>query len=168
MIGGVALFVIFVGLLTKSSKGEPTIISKYIPKFSGSAQATPKPNMKEIIIGKTKISATIADNDTTRSKGLGGVTNLAPNEGMLFVFSSKNITPSFWMKGMLIPIDFIWISNGKVSQIDPNAVPPVSQTPDNQLKIYTPNRPIDYVLEVNAGFAEKNNIKAGDSVILNF
>ena len=85
---------------------------------------------------------------------------------MLFTFDPQNVTPGFWMKEMLIPIDIIWIEGGHVVKIDKNVEAPKENTPDSELKIYTPDTPIDYVLEVNAGFSDKNSIKVTDTVIL--
>ena len=172
MLGGVALFIVIVGLITKTNRGETTILSPYlhINQMGVNTPApTSLPNLKKIIIGNTTIMVSLANTPQTRQKGLSGVTNMPTNEGMLFVFDSKNLTPEmarFWMKDMKIPLDFIWISNGKVVEITPNVPAPASNTPDSQLKIYQPNENIDYVLEVNAGFAGKNNIKIGDPVDL--
>lgn len=172
MLGGVIIFLLVAGLLTRTGNGERTIFTPYLPNFNlGVKNQTPiptnNPNLKTITIGRTSIDVTVANNDELRSKGLGGVTTLPENQGMLFVFSTTNILPSFWMKDMRIPIDFIWIKNNKVSEIIPNAQPPVAGTPDNQLQIYKPVNAIDYVLEVNAGWASRNNIVVGDNVNLN-
>ena len=67
---------------------------------------------------------------------------------------------------MLISIDIIWINDGTVAKIDKNIEPPAPGTVDSQLKLYRPDTPIDYVLEVNAGFSDKNSIGIGDSVDL--
>lgn len=172
MLGGVILFLLIFGLVTQTNNGQKTIFTPYLPFLNFGSNITPSPtpisnNLKTIKIGNTSVDVVIANNDELRSKGLGGVTNLPENQGMLFVFSSTNILPSFWMKDMKIPIDFIWIKNNRVSEIIPNALPPVTGTPDNQLQIYKPVNSIDYVLEVNAGFASRNNILVGDTVILN-
>src|SRR5258708_9979678 len=148
---GVALFIVAVGMITK----------KQIP--------TSLPNLKKITIGNTAVMVNIANTPQTRQKGLSGVTGMPQNQGMLFVFDSKNLTPEmarFWMKDMLIPLDFIWISKGQVVEITPNVPAPAVNTPDSQLIIYQPNENVDYVLEVNAGFAGKKNINVGDSVTL--
>ena len=121
-------------------------------------------NLKKITVAQTDVLVKVADNDATRQKGLGGVESLPQDQGMLFVFDTKQTSPGFWMKDMLIPLDFIWISNGKIVEIDTNVPPPAKGTPDEKLKVYTPIVPIDYVLEVNAGFATNNSVKVGDSV----
>ncbi len=127
----------------------------------------PKTNQKSLTIGNTTVIVTVANTNETRQKGLSGITNLQNNQGMLFIFDTKNIpveNAKFWMKDMKIPLDFIWIKDNKISEITPNVPAPIPNTPDNALQIYAPSTSIDYVLEVNAGFTMKNNIKVGDTV----
>ena len=81
---------------------------------------------------------------------------------MVFVFD-KDSKPVFWMKDTLIPLDMIWINDGKVVGIEKN-VQIEKGKKDNELKKYYAPSKVDYVLEVNAGFCDKNNIKAGSSV----
>jgi len=131
--------------------------------FVGKAKSTPLSPRKEIKIGTLKIQIEIADTPEERKKGLSGVKSLPENEGMLFVFGEQNLLPSFWMKEMLIPIDIIWINDGKVAKIHKNVQPEPEGT---KLTLYYPDGPIDYVLEVNAGFSDKNTVKNGDSVDL--
>lgn len=120
---------------------------------------------KFLKINETSVKVELANTEASRKKGLSGRDSLDPNSGMLFVFESKDTRTGFWMKDTKIALDFIWINDGKVSQITDN-VQPEPSTPENELKIYTPDRPIDYMLEVGAGFVQKNNIKSGDSVDL--
>ena len=86
---------------------------------------------------------------------------------MLFIFDQK-YQPSFWMFDMNFPLDIIWISDDVIVDIDRNVPIPKPNTLDYQLPLYTPEKPINYVLEVNAGFCEKNSIEVGDSVEFNF
>lgn len=144
---GVAVFIAAVGFLTQRLQNN-------------------KVQPKEISIGSTKIQVEIANSGNLRQKGLGGRKLLAENSGMLFVFDQKDIFPGFWMKDMLISIDIIWINDGTVAKIDKNIEPPAPGTVDSQLKLYRPDTPIDYVLEVRAGFSDKNSIGIGDSVDL--
>jgi hypothetical protein len=119
-----------------------------------------------ITVGSTSIQVSLANNEIDRRKGLSGVGSLPEGRGMLFVFPQENIRPTFWMKDMNISLDMIWINDGKVTQIYENVPPPASGTPDSALDLYIPNDPIDYILEVNAGFSAQNNIKVGDTVDL--
>ena len=82
---------------------------------------------------------------------------------MIFVFSKPD-KYRFWMPDMHFPIDIIWTNNGKIVGITENASNEFN--PANPI-FYTPQKPAQYVLEVNAGFSEKNNINIGDKIILN-
>ncbi len=121
---------------------------------------------KTIKIGDSSIKAEVADTDTARQKGLSGRASMAKDSGMLFVISNNKSTPTFWMKDMKIAIDIVWIKNGKIIQIDKNVPPPSFGTPDNKLKLYSPKSAVDYVLEVNSGYSDANNIKVGDSLLI--
>ena len=119
---------------------------------------------KDITVGTIPLKVSLADDELERKEGLSGKSSLPEGEGMLFSFDRQNIYPSFWMREMLIPIDIIWIEGGKVVKVDKNIAPPEKDTPESELKLYYPDKPIDYVLEVNAGFSDTNDIKIGDSV----
>ncbi|MCR4263242.1 MAG: DUF192 domain-containing protein, partial [Candidatus Roizmanbacteria bacterium] len=62
-------------------------------------------------IGETKLFVEIADTPEKKSKGLGGRTFLADDYGMLFPSENQPYLPVFWMKGMEVPIDIIWIKD---------------------------------------------------------
>lgn len=119
---------------------------------------------KDISVGTVPLKVSVANDEGERRDGLSGKAALAEEEGMLFDFGQKDIFPSFWMKGMLIPIDIIWINDGEITKIDKNLAPPQKEAPDSSLERYYPDKPVDYVLEVNAGFSDKNNLQVGDTV----
>jgi uncharacterized membrane protein (UPF0127 family) len=90
--------------------------------------------------------------------GLSGHAPLAEDEGMLFIFDEASVYP-FWMKDMLFPIDIIWIdANSRISYIE-SAV-----TPDTYPKVFAPDAPALYTLEVKSGTAERLGFKIGDAV----
>lgn len=154
---GVIVFIIIVGLFVQKSSS-----------LNLSNLGKPQPTAtteKVITVGSKKVSIQIARSSEEKAKGLSGTESLGADSGMLFVFSPKT-TPLFWMKDMLIPLDMIWISDGKIVRIDKNIPFPELNTPDSALKTYSPGQPIDYILEVNAEYSDKNNIKTGDSVDL--
>lgn len=111
-------------------------------------------------IGGNKINLIVAKSDQDRIKGLSGRKNLAENEGMLFVFEKKD-KHGFWMKGMLFPIDIIFIDDDTVVYVVESA-PSSAQSPN--LTIYSPPEVVNYVLETNAGIAKKFNIKKGTKI----
>lgn len=126
----------------------------------------PKPTkFANLQINDKLIKVEVADTASKRSKGLGGKQSLGENEGMLFVFDKTDKHP-FWMKGLIFPLDFIWIKNDKVVDLLPNIPPPEKGQADSSLPIYSSKEEVDKVLEVNAGTILKLNIKVGDSVKL--
>jgi uncharacterized membrane protein (UPF0127 family) len=126
--------------------------------------AEPTQTKPIVTIGEKQIQVELAKTDAERQKGLAGATSLGNGNGMLFIFESSENAQVFWMKGMLIPLDIIWIKGNKIINIDKNVAAPSTGTPDNELERYTAGVPVDYVLEVNAGFSDSNSIKTGDSV----
>jgi len=148
LLAGAAVFIIAVGLMSQKLSVSPARTSKTIS------------------VGNTKISVELANSDALRRKGLSGRSDLKASSGMLFVFNQKGIKPPFWMKDMLIALDIIWIKNSEVFQIDKNVQPPKAGTADKDLTLIVPKDPIDYVLEVNAGFSDKNGIVEGTPVDL--
>lgn len=109
--------------------------------------------IKEILV---KVDLAILPEEQTL--GLSGRKELKENEGMLFIFQ-KPTKSYFWMKDMNFPIDIIWINTSReMISFKKNA------SPDLFPEVYGPPKDSVYVLEVNAGFVEKNNLKEGDKV----
>ena len=109
-------------------------------------------------IGTATIRVAVVDTPAAREQGLGGVTGLLPNEGMLFVFQ-KDSRYAFWMKDMTFSIDMVWIGSDKrIVYIAKNV------SPDTYPKPFVPTSPARYVLELPAGFADSHNLKIGESV----
>lgn len=110
-----------------------------------------------IKINNTVISVEIADEAEERWQGLSGRKSIDKDSGMLFIFPQKQVQ-NFWMKDMNFPLDIIWIADNKVVKIDEN-LPPAGPEPDIT---YSSVHPVNYVLEVNAGFAAERGIRVGD------
>jgi poly-gamma-glutamate synthesis protein (capsule biosynthesis protein) len=86
--------------------------------------------------------------------------NLDQDRGMLFVFSEVR-NHSFWMKNTLIPLDIIWLNeNMEVVYIGENIQP----CAEIVCKGINPVEKSKYVLELNAGAAQKINLKIGDKL----
>ncbi|MFA4872894.1 MAG: DUF192 domain-containing protein [Patescibacteria group bacterium] len=90
-----------------------------------------------------------------KAKGFSGRAGLDEGKGMLFVFDPPSM-PSFWMKEMRFSIDIIWIYHDKVIGVTPNVPAPVNEY--SPLPTYSPPSLVTHVLEVPAGWAEKNEI----------
>lgn len=111
-----------------------------------------------VTINGTQVYAQIANTTEQQTRGLAGVSDLREDEGMLFAFTKPGYY-SFWMKGMIVPIDIIWIGeNGKVIGVTENV------SPESYPQIYQPTTPSLYVLEVKSGWAARHNVSQGDLV----
>lgn len=107
------------------------------------------------------VTADVASSAAQQSKGLSGRTSLAADTGMLFVFS-QDASTAFWMKDMRFPIDIIWINDDTVVDLDADVPIVTSGSPP----LYTPVTPVNYVLEVNAGFAAAHGIAIGSAAAI--
>lgn len=121
----------------------------------------PPPQFKILKIKEREILVEIAQTISKREKGLSGRDFLPENQGMLFIFEKPDYH-RFWMKGMRFALDFIWIREKRIIDITEKVKPEDYQPP----KTLTAKEPVDMVLEVNAGFVEKNGIKIGDEIFL--
>ena len=111
-----------------------------------------------VIDGRVTITVEVARTAQEQARGLGGRSSLLRGGGMLFPFDAAE-RRIFWMKGMLIPLDILWIREGKIVAIDANVAPPRShETPAIVSQV------ADTVLEVPAGFAQEMGISAGQTV----
>lgn len=105
------------------------------------------------------VEAEVADSRDKRMQGLMFRESLPKNSGMLFIFD-KEEDQGFWMKNMNFALDVIWINADKeVVKISKN-VPPCK----DECESISPGKKVKYVLEVNSGFAESSNIRAGETV----
>ncbi len=112
-----------------------------------------------VTIRSQSFGVDVAETMFTRTRGLSGRASLAPDEGMLFLFpwAGKN---GFWMKDMNVPIDILWIRSHELVGIERN-VPVQSGANIWQFKTYYPPGPVDRVLELPAGTADRYGFAAG-------
>lgn len=137
--------------------------------FNASTTLAPVVPVKAIIVDQlsptaqiagTKIQVEIATTSAAVQKGLSGRSLLDADKGMLFIFARPD-TYRFWMPDMHFPLDMIWIQNGTVVDISKNVSNKFNPAAP---KFYTPSSPVQYVLEVNAGFSARKHIRIGDAV----
>jgi uncharacterized membrane protein (UPF0127 family) len=107
--------------------------------------------------GELVLKAELADTEARRVRGLSGRKSLSKGQGMLFVFDSID-RHGIWMKDMTFPIDIVWIGAnyqivGIAEDVSPKSYP----------KVYKPEVPALFVLEMNAGLAKEYGLKAGDA-----
>jgi len=113
----------------------------------------------EVVINQQRLYLEIASEPAKQIQGLSNRKILKSDHGMLFVYTDKKIR-TFWMKDMNFPLDIIWINDNKIVGIDKN-LPPAGSQPE---KTYHSPEAVNYVLEVNAGLADRNQIKDGNLV----
>src|ERR1041385_5480216 len=102
----------------------------------------------------------IAADDAARTRGLMFRDSMAEDHGMLFLFDSMQ-PHVFWMKNTHIPLDILYFDqNYKLVSVQ-ERVPPCRSEP---CVVYPSEGPAQYVLELNAGTAEKLGVKPGDAL----
>ena len=111
-------------------------------------------------IGKKTYNCQVAKTEEEKKKGLMGVENLPPDEGMLFVWEDED-TREMWMKDTLIPLDQIAINDN-----DEVVFVYQAQSKDETL---VPFMNTKYILEVNqgSGIVEGDDFDIDDSEDLN-
>jgi uncharacterized membrane protein (UPF0127 family) len=120
------------------------------------------PHGRVVFPDGSAVSVEIADTEPIRERGLMFRTQLAANEGMVFVFPEAGYYP-FWMKNTLIPLDMLWLdARGRIVSIAAS-VPPCKEDP---CPSYPPTGNASYVVEVVSGFARQHGLKVGDTVEL--
>lgn len=111
-----------------------------------------------------QLKVLVADTPAHQYKGLGNRESLGEYDGMLFIFSQKK-KAGFVMRAMNFPIDIVWLDAGQVVDFAPN-VPLELGVKEQNLKVYYPRLEANAVLELPAGWAEKNGLKIGDEMHL--
>ena len=114
-------------------------------------------NGSYVTISDDRFNVEIADTPESRELGLMFRESLDKDKGMLFIFDDE-AERTFWMKNTKIPLDMIFIdADNKIIHI--LTAEPCAEEP---CKIYSPELPTKYVLEINAGESDKRGIKIGD------
>ena len=104
-----------------------------------------------------KIDIEIADNDYERQLGLMNRQSIEEMQGMLFIFPQERYQ-SFWMLNTLFSLDIIFVNSSKEIVTIHKYTTPLSE------QSYPSTAPAIYVVEVNAGFCDRHNIKLGDKI----
>ena len=141
------------------------------PTPAPEATATPQPfvavdpsETPGVQIGGASFEVELAYTPETRAQGLSGRPSLPDGYGMLFVFEYAQ-EHGFWMKDMLIPLDFVWISEDcAVVEVTENVRHPAPGTDARDLTVFKPSAPVLYVLEIDAGLVAELGIRIGAPV----
>jgi len=121
-------------------------------------------NTIDVKVGMYSYKLEIANTVDQRSLGLSNRDSLCTSCGMIFIFDTEGIYP-FWMKDTRIPLDMIWLDkDGRI--VDMYSAKPQPDAKLWELKTYPNKTPAKYVIEINEGDFDKNNLKVGDIVFL--
>ena len=104
-----------------------------------------------------KIDIEIANNAAERTQGLMYRKSMDDNHGMLFVFEQPDFR-RFWMKNTYIPLDIAFVDSAGVIDTIYRNTKPLTET------ALPSRRRVQYVVEVNGGFSDKNGVKEGDLI----
>ena len=121
------------------------------------AQAIPTVELKG-----QRYTIEIAADDAARAHGLMDRTAMEADHGMLFVFQD-DAPRAFWMKNTKIPLDMLFFDGDRKLVSIQHSVPPCVADP---CPGYSSGAPARYVLELNAGQAEKLGVTSGDELIV--
>jgi uncharacterized protein len=147
--------------LTETSKSPPTTVA---PSMAISQNL---PVTARLIVSKASaisaIDLEVASTAQEQEIGLMNRPSMPLNHGMVFNFTPP-VPARFWMKNTLIPLDMLFLREGKIKNIQSN-VPPCKADPCPN---YGPDNQelIDQVVELNAGQAQKLGLKVGDKLTI--
>jgi uncharacterized membrane protein (UPF0127 family) len=110
-----------------------------------------------IRVNDTPLQVELAETAAERQRGLMFRTHLPEDHGMLFI-QPEAAPAAFWMKNTYIPLDILYFdSDGQLIELFTD-VPPCT-TP--QCPIYASKTAVKYILEINAGSAQRLGLQPG-------
>jgi len=108
----------------------------------------------------TSIDIEIAESDYETETGLMHRSSMKEKQGMLFIQDEFKVQ-NFYMKNTQISLDLIYIDESlKIVSFQENAIPYDESSLSSKV-------PAKYVLEINAGLAEKWLLEVGDRISYN-
>lgn len=106
-----------------------------------------------------RFAVEIADDDQERARGLMFRDAMEPDHGMLFIHDQQEPL-AYWMKNTRIALDILYFDNDRRLVSQQRNVPPCAL--GDGCPPYPSIAPARYVLELNAGQAERLGLKDGD------
>ena len=114
-------------------------------------------------LGGQRYQVELAKDDAERARGLMFRDAMEADHGMLFIHDAQE-PQSYWMKNTKIPLDILYFDNDRKLVSQQRDVPPCSL--GDACPPYPSNALARYVLELNAGQAEK--LKLQDGAVMTF
>ncbi len=122
------------------------------------SQAQPTLPTVMLTVNDVSLIAEVAQNSNQRYMGLSFRTQMADNEGMLFVYPHERPL-TFTMRNTLIPLHIAYLSKDMV-------INEIHEMPVGPDQLFPSKFPAQFALEVNRGWFEKNGIAVGDRIKL--
>jgi len=118
-------------------------------------------NNRKLCINSRCFFVELAVSAAQRETGLMGREFMLADRGMFFIFEEEG-EYSFWMKNMKIPLDMVFMDkNLKILSVAKNLEP----CRGDFCSLIKAEGKVLYVLEINAGAAEKAGIKKGQEAV---
>jgi len=136
----------------------PILLAVVALAAANQTAAQPQPTLPrtQLQAGIHLISAEVAADPNTRSRGLMFRERLGPNQGMLFVFPEKAVQ-CFWMRNTLIPLSIAFID-------DQGQVVNVADMQPRSDDSHCSAAPIRFALEMEQGWFAKRGVGAGTKI----
>ncbi len=163
----ISLGILALSLVVVSSCGEITFTKTNNVAQADEFESQPQrlPITAQVNINGEVIELEVAQTPDQQSKGLMFREALADNRGMFFPFAYPRVT-RFWMKNCLVPLDMIFLRDGKVVAIA-DRVPPCNSAPED-CPLYGPDVLVDGVIELRSGRAKELKLRASDRLKIEF
>tara|TARA_Y100001960_G_scaffold308422_1_gene365743 strand:+ start:742 stop:1134 length:393 start_codon:yes stop_codon:yes gene_type:complete len=113
----------------------------------------------ECTIGNNLYNLEIANTPEQRKIGLMNRKSMPEDNGMMFIWPQADLR-AMWMKNTYIPLDMLFIKDDTVIGVIENTIP-------HDLTPRYIEKPVNKIIELNAGQVQKNNIAIGDAVKCN-
>ena len=107
----------------------------------------------------TRFVVEIAADEPSRQRGLMFRDEMADDHGMVFIHDVE-APQAYWMKNTKIPLDILYFDHARKLVSAQKDVPPCSL--GDRCPPFASEGPALYVLELNAGTAERLGVKPGD------
>ena len=136
----------------------PILVAVVALTAAGRTAAQPQPTLPrtQLQAGIHLISAEVAAEPNTRSRGLMFRERLGPNQGMLFVFPEKAVQ-CFWMRNTPLPLSIAFLD-------DDGRIVNIADMQPRSDDSHCSAAPIRFALEMEQGWFAKRGIAAGAKI----
>jgi len=126
--------------------------------------------MPKVKLGNETVKLEVAQSKKEIEDGLMYRTSMPETQGMVFLFHPTSHV-AFWMYHTLIPLDMLFVKDGKIVKICKDVPPCKNKDPEGKDCPVYPDRnliEVSEVIEVNGGFCDRHGVKEGDEVKFDF